>query len=404
MRLLAVGETVLLRVVPVDPRDIFRGDYVTLSYDFSRTPEDGIPGLGKYDYDNSQNWCGQTVYITLKPEEDGKHWQKDAITLERPTSGKYLRGEITSPWQISCGIDAFYVQEGEGQKYEDAARNRKLSAEISLTQNGEAGLRTLHIDAKAGTAIHSETAQKQYTYPSNITYRAAHIADGKLEITGRADSPEWAKANVERQFSFPWKKDVAAPPTEFRALYDNEYFYFTFQAEDADIVAVDAMEDKKDIVLEDRVELIFSCDDRMQKYYCLEIDSKGRVYDYSGSFYRNFDSDWKWPGLETKSSTTPNGYIVEGRIPLKSFEELGLRGPKNHYARSNDEMYFGIFRAEFSHDRSGKPVEQHESIHNLGRKLDGPPPVMDWISWIDPKTKEPDFHVPGALGHLELVH
>jgi len=39
------GKTVLLRVQPVDPRDIFRGDYVTLSYEFSRLPAHAIPDL-----------------------------------------------------------------------------------------------------------------------------------------------------------------------------------------------------------------------------------------------------------------------------------------------------------------------------------------------------------------------
>ncbi len=32
------GQTVLLQVQPVDPRDMFRGDYVVLSYEFSRLP------------------------------------------------------------------------------------------------------------------------------------------------------------------------------------------------------------------------------------------------------------------------------------------------------------------------------------------------------------------------------
>jgi uncharacterized membrane-anchored protein len=39
------GRTVLLRVVPVDPRDLLRGDYVTLSYEISRVPPGTtIPG------------------------------------------------------------------------------------------------------------------------------------------------------------------------------------------------------------------------------------------------------------------------------------------------------------------------------------------------------------------------
>jgi len=39
------GKTILIRVVPVDPRDLFRGDYVILSYAFSRTPTSEIEGL-----------------------------------------------------------------------------------------------------------------------------------------------------------------------------------------------------------------------------------------------------------------------------------------------------------------------------------------------------------------------
>jgi hypothetical protein len=63
----------------------------------------------------------------------------------------------------------------------------------------------------------------------------------------------------------------------------------------------------------------------------------------------------------------------------------------------------GLYRAEFSHDRSGRVVEQKESLHNLGRKIEGPPPIEEWISWVDPKIKEPDFHVPATLGWLEVV-
>jgi hypothetical protein len=64
----------------------------------------------------------------------------------------------------------------------------------------------------------------------------------------------------------------------------------------------------------------------------------------------------------------------------------------------------GLYRAEFSHDRSGRaaPQEKEKDLHHLGRKIQGPPPIEEWISWVNPRTKEPDFHVPASLGWLEF--
>ena len=66
------GEAVLLRVVPVDPRDLFRGDYVTLGYDLSRPTADGSQPTSA-TWDRLQQLQGKTLYVRLEPEEDGKH-------------------------------------------------------------------------------------------------------------------------------------------------------------------------------------------------------------------------------------------------------------------------------------------------------------------------------------------
>ncbi len=118
----------------------------------------------------------------------------------------------------------------------------------------------------------------------------------------------------------------------------------------------------------------------------------------AAQLYRRFDPHWKCKGLETAGLPLKKGYVVEGRIPLASLMEMGFPrlGP-------GERILCGLYRAEFSHDRSGKPVVQRETIHNRGRKLDGPPPLEAWMSWVDPKTPEPDFHVPSSLGWLEIV-
>lgn len=145
-RPLVTGDTILLRVVPVDPRDLFRGDYVILSYDFSRvSPGGGILGLPRTGY-NRRDWQGRTVYVSLAAEPDGRHWRADKYSTTRPASGKFLRGTITGYNRIECGIESYYVQEGTGREYEQAIRNRKLSAEVAVTADGQATLRALRIE------------------------------------------------------------------------------------------------------------------------------------------------------------------------------------------------------------------------------------------------------------------
>ena len=140
---LAQGDTVLLRVVPVDPRSMFRGEYVILNYEFSRTPFSDIEGLPDRDEINSQ---GRIVYVWLEPEEDGEHWYAESVSTRPPAAGVFLRGRIVGWNQLEFGIESFFVQEGEGRRYEEAILDRRLSAEIAVTRDGEAALRGLRIE------------------------------------------------------------------------------------------------------------------------------------------------------------------------------------------------------------------------------------------------------------------
>lgn len=146
LRPLLTGDTIFVRVVPVDPRDPFRGDYVVLSYEFSRVPPEGVEGLPGPYWQREQEWLGRTVYVSLVPEPDGKHWRAEKFSIYQPTSGKYLRGRIVGPGRLEFGIESYYLQEGKGYQYEQAVRNGRLSAEIALTADGQAALRGLWIE------------------------------------------------------------------------------------------------------------------------------------------------------------------------------------------------------------------------------------------------------------------
>jgi uncharacterized membrane-anchored protein len=127
------AQTILLQVEPIDPRDMFRGDYVTLGYSINRIPS------GTYQ-------AGQPVYVTLVPNADGRHYRAGQFLVEPPTSGVFIRGTAQSAYRARFGIESYYVQEGTGHDYENAVRRRSLWAEVALDGHGNPSLRRLVIE------------------------------------------------------------------------------------------------------------------------------------------------------------------------------------------------------------------------------------------------------------------
>ncbi len=145
-----LGETIRLKVIPVDPRDLFRGDYVILGYDFTNPDFNLIAGLNNTDDSNWRQRTGETVYVTLnKPAADkdaaNNIWTTKRVSLQLPEGGTFLCGTLHYN-QLDCGIEAYYVQEGEGRRIEEAIRsNRKVAAEI-VVWRGQAKLKRVIVN------------------------------------------------------------------------------------------------------------------------------------------------------------------------------------------------------------------------------------------------------------------
>ena len=133
------GDTVLFKVNPVDPRDIFRGDYVVLRYAFSGMSPDG-----------SSTWevsmAGREVFVTLAQDSDGRHWSATSASFDRPATGRFIKGKVVGPGNIEFGIESFFVQQGKGKEYEEARNAHRLSAEVALTADGAASLKRLVLE------------------------------------------------------------------------------------------------------------------------------------------------------------------------------------------------------------------------------------------------------------------
>jgi uncharacterized membrane-anchored protein len=127
------SRSILLQVVPVDPRDLFRGDYVTLGYDISR------PRGGNFQ-------PGEAVFATLVPDADGRHYHAGQFLHEPPSSGVFIQGTAQEFGSATYGIESYYVQERTGHDYEAAVRDHRLWAEIVLNDQGRPSLRRLVIE------------------------------------------------------------------------------------------------------------------------------------------------------------------------------------------------------------------------------------------------------------------
>ena len=149
-----VGQRFVLRCQAVDPRDLMRGEYVTLGYEFSNPGPVAVKRLndewaelngkdrrvlGNESYLTLPD--DTTVYVPLKVDAKGLA-SGDGVTLKRPESGPYLKGFAGSRrfGQIRFGIEAFYVKEGTGNTWEKLRNQGLLVAEIGVLPDGRAGL------------------------------------------------------------------------------------------------------------------------------------------------------------------------------------------------------------------------------------------------------------------------
>lgn len=154
--LLAHGREITLDVRPVDPRSLFRGDYVILSYDISRVPNELFQGFTPQ--------FGDRVYVRLSRAGDGG-WKPAGVTNVWPASigvdDIVLKGITDARWWnltkystiITYGIESFFVPEGSGRAIEAEIRPGKVQANLVVGANGTAAIKALVVD---GTRIEAE--------------------------------------------------------------------------------------------------------------------------------------------------------------------------------------------------------------------------------------------------------
>lgn len=156
--ILSSDTIVVLETKPIDPRSLFRGDYVRLNYEINELQLDELSGDRVFK-------TNETVYVVLK--KSNHYWNAHAVYLEKDkvperydseqyaliqgvvkqvSKRNWKRGSETSTMislRISYGIENYFVPEGDGLKLERPEPGDKVTLEIALDKSGHAVIKTL---------------------------------------------------------------------------------------------------------------------------------------------------------------------------------------------------------------------------------------------------------------------
>ncbi|WP_160646512.1 GDYXXLXY domain-containing protein [Chengkuizengella marina] len=112
------GKELRLKTVPVDPRDLFYGDYVVLHYEINTIPkklwqEDKYPDNGEklvigLMEKNGYYTVESIGHVKPKDEMEGNIYLEGVVSHIRPDS-----------IFVEYGIEKYYVPEGEGKELEE---------------------------------------------------------------------------------------------------------------------------------------------------------------------------------------------------------------------------------------------------------------------------------------------
>lgn len=158
---LNTGTPILLETQPIDPRSLFRGDYVRLNYKISRLTLKDIDGDDEFErYDR--------FYLVLQPGE--RYWEPVSIHHAMPKLNtgqvaikgtvKYVNNRIWnnkarteedrkySILTARYGIENYFVPEGTGMELERPRDGKRVELRVAVDKSGNAGIKGVLLDGE----------------------------------------------------------------------------------------------------------------------------------------------------------------------------------------------------------------------------------------------------------------
>lgn len=156
---LATGIPVTLETQPIDPRSLFSGDYVRLSYKVSDLRLEELAGDRTFKRH-------EVIFVVLAP--DGEFWKAVSVHSNHPRPGDgqaVIKGRVDytgdTIWdaarnkaveakhlRVKYGIEDYFVQEGTGRELERPKQDEKVSIQVAVDRFGNAGIKAVLVNGR----------------------------------------------------------------------------------------------------------------------------------------------------------------------------------------------------------------------------------------------------------------
>ncbi len=147
-RILTSDTIVILQTKPIDPRSLFRGDYVRLKYNINELILDKLSGDKVFHVNDN-------IYVIL--QLSGRFWEAISIHKNRADISEKLKNTVliqgvvkrvkhhlsAVTLEVTYGIENYFVPEGEGLKLERPKPGDEVTLEIALAEDGQAVIKAL---------------------------------------------------------------------------------------------------------------------------------------------------------------------------------------------------------------------------------------------------------------------
>ena len=126
------GREIVVETKAFDPTDLFRGDYVAVSFVISDIPKSKV--TLPIDKVNNKN-----LYVSFKQE--GKFYVVDQVSENKPKQGVYLRGKFqdiynqngeVDKFRVDYSLDKYFLEQGTGMALQQESHTGGLVGTIKV--------------------------------------------------------------------------------------------------------------------------------------------------------------------------------------------------------------------------------------------------------------------------------